>query len=67
MIGMWYNFALTSNPNCKEMESVQWEPIKDFSGPIKCLSISDDLEFKDLPMESNLKICDGPYATDELI
>lgn len=67
MIGMWYNFALTSNPNCKEIQGVKWEPISGGDEVIKCLAISDDVEFKVLPLYKKLIVWDQFYKEDELI
>uniref|UniRef100_A0A1L8EGG4 carboxylesterase n=1 Tax=Haematobia irritans TaxID=7368 RepID=A0A1L8EGG4_HAEIR len=66
MIGMWYNFALSSNPNCEEIQPANWKPIEDFSTAFKCLCINDDLEFKELPIYDKLKIWDEFYRKDEL-
>ncbi|XP_061395052.1 esterase B1-like [Musca vetustissima] len=67
MIGMWYNFALSSNPNCKEIESAKWEAISAEEETIKCLAISDDVEFKELPIYNKLIVWDQFYKEGELI
>ncbi|KAM7363085.1 uncharacterized protein ACRADG_000137 [Cochliomyia hominivorax] len=65
MINMWYNFALNSNPNCKEIQPVYWQPIDndtDIQKPVKVLNISEEVEFKDLPMHSKLQLWDSFYT-----
>nr|XP_013114447.1 unnamed protein product [Stomoxys calcitrans] len=67
MIGMWYNFALTSNPNCPEIEPVVWQPLADLSEAPKCLWISDALEIKELTEYEKCKVWDEFYTQQELI
>nr|AID61331.1 esterase [Calliphora stygia] len=69
MLGMWYNFALTSNPNCKEIEQVCWQPVghdTDLQKPIKILNISDELEFKDIPFHRKLQLWNSFYTKESL-
>ncbi|XP_013114562.2 esterase B1 [Stomoxys calcitrans] len=67
MIGMWYSFALTTNPNCEEIYPTLWKPIEDYSMPIKCLSIADDVEMMDLPIYNKLRVWDEFYEPEELL
>ncbi|XP_013108474.2 uncharacterized protein LOC106087811 [Stomoxys calcitrans] len=67
MVGMWYNFALTSNPNCQEIEPVIWQPLGDCEEPLKCLSICDTLKHKELPKYEKLKIWNEFYKREEFI
>uniref|UniRef100_A0A1I8PK08 carboxylesterase n=1 Tax=Stomoxys calcitrans TaxID=35570 RepID=A0A1I8PK08_STOCA len=66
MIGMWYNFALTSNPNCEATKEVHWQPVGDLEEPIECLAIGEEVEFKTLPIWKELKLWDSFYRKEEL-
>lgn len=55
MISMWYNFALTSNPNCKEIAPVVWKSVKDADKQIDCLTINDNINFTRLPIDERLQ------------
>ncbi|XP_005175160.3 esterase B1 isoform X1 [Musca domestica] len=69
MIGMWYNFALTSNPNCREISPTTWEPVSvdnDPKQPFKLLNINDDVEFIDVPMHKLLTVWDSFYTKEPL-
>ncbi|XP_061393224.1 esterase B1-like [Musca vetustissima] len=61
MIGMWYSFALKSEPNCDEIKEVTWQPVDDFKKAPKCLIIDDHLECKEMPAFDTLKIWDAFY------
>lgn len=64
MVGMWYKFALTSNPNCREISPTKWEPVTnevDANITYKCLNISEEVEFKVLPLQEKLRIWDSFY------
>lgn len=68
MIGMWYNFALTSNPNCLEIEPVVWKPVvADATESINCLTISDDLEYKKLPFHEMMQVWNDFYTKEDFI
>ncbi|XP_075147099.1 uncharacterized protein LOC142221306 [Haematobia irritans] len=67
MISMWYNFALTSNPNCQEIEPVVWDPLTDLNDSTKVLWINDNVENKELPEYGKLKVWDEFYKKEELI
>lgn len=69
MIGMWYNFALNSNPNCKEIQPVSWQPLAngtDLQEPIKILNISAEVEFKNLPLHNKLQLWNKFYTKESL-
>ncbi|XP_073819348.1 esterase B1-like isoform X2 [Musca autumnalis] len=63
MIGMWYSFALNSDPNCKEINSVKWQPVDESNGVPKCLIVDEQLECKELPAYDKLKVWDEFYVT----
>ncbi|XP_075164678.1 esterase B1-like [Haematobia irritans] len=67
MIGMWYNFALESNPNCKEIEPVNWKPVDEANNPIKCLVIGQNVKCKNLPIMDKLDVWDSFYWKNDLI
>nr|XP_013114343.1 unnamed protein product [Stomoxys calcitrans] len=70
MVGMWYAFALNSNPNCREIAMAKWEPVtdeKDSTSPMKCLNINDKVEFIDLPMHRKLQLWDSFYTKEALV
>ncbi|XP_053969283.1 esterase B1-like [Anastrepha ludens] len=68
MIGMWTAFAATSNPNCDEIASTQWQPVEakdvELAQP-KCLNIDEKVEFIRFPHEK-LKIWESLYTNDSL-
>ena len=69
MIGMWHSFALNSNPNCKEIQPVCWQPVTnaiDLHEPIKALNISDEMEFKNLSLHNKLQIWNKFYTKEPL-
>lgn len=69
IVGIWYNFALNSNPNGPETEPVYWHPVdndSDLQKPIKVLNISDEIEFKDIPMHRKLQLWNSFYTKETL-
>lgn len=71
LIGMWCNFAHYSNPNCKEIAPVKWEPVvADGEGnsgqPLRCLNINDEIKFVHMPIHEKLTIWDSFYTKDTL-
>lgn len=65
MVGMWYQFALTSNPNCAEIQMTPWEPVA-AQQAVKCLNISQELEFKNLPFQDKMDLWDSFYTKEAL-
>nr|XP_013108588.1 unnamed protein product [Stomoxys calcitrans] len=63
MIGMWYNFALSSNPNCKEISPITWEKVEtlDFGMPLECLVIGEELQYATIPINKKLKCWSDLY------
>ncbi|TMW53988.1 hypothetical protein DOY81_000920 [Sarcophaga bullata] len=59
MIGIWTQFATTGNPYSSEingMENISWDPVKKSDQVYKCLNISDELKFIDLPEMEKIKL-----------
>uniref|UniRef100_A0A1I8MGR8 carboxylesterase n=1 Tax=Musca domestica TaxID=7370 RepID=A0A1I8MGR8_MUSDO len=67
LVSMWYSFALTSNPNCKEIAPVQWEEVKDFTRHLRCLNISEPIECIELPEWDKLRFWDEMYGEENLV
>ncbi|XP_020714307.1 esterase B1 isoform X2 [Ceratitis capitata] len=68
MIGMWTAFAATGNPNCKEIETVQWLPVdeKEAENAMpKCLNIGQEVEFISTPFDK-LKIWSSLYNSNNI-
>ncbi|XP_053969313.1 esterase B1-like isoform X1 [Anastrepha ludens] len=64
MIGMWTHFAATGNPNNKElpeMESINWEAIKEPVPAYKCMNIGEELEIIDWPEMRKIKVWESTY------
>ncbi|XP_073820351.1 esterase B1-like [Musca autumnalis] len=69
MVGMWYNFALSSNPNCKEVAPTKWEPVNvgsDLRKPLKLLNINDEIPFMYVPINDKLSVWDSLYTKEYL-
>lgn len=57
-VGIWTQFAATGNPYSSKingMDTISWDPVRKTDESIKCLNISDDLKFVELPEWSKLK------------
>lgn len=57
-VGIWTQFATTGNPYSSKingMDTISWDPVRKTDETIKCLNISDDLKFIDLPEWPKLK------------
>ncbi|XP_005175161.1 esterase B1 isoform X2 [Musca domestica] len=72
MIGMWYNFALTSDPNCSEIEPVVWKPVATEKNsnnmkPIESLIINTNLDYANLPMLEKIRMWNEFYKPGDLI
>lgn len=65
MIGIFVAFAETADPNCKEIEPILWEPLEKKES-FKCLNISTNLDFINLPELEKLKIWDSFYTKEQL-
>ena len=64
MIGIWTQFATTGNPYNSEingMENISWDPVKKSDAVYKCLNISDELKFIDLPEMEKIKLCESMF------
>lgn len=63
-VGIWTQFAATGNPYSSEingMDMINWDPVRKTDESIKCLNISDDLKFIELPEWSKVKIWESLY------
>ncbi|XP_037916880.1 esterase B1-like isoform X1 [Hermetia illucens] len=67
MIGMWTQFAYNSDPNFAGIEPTMWRAVKKDNMPMKCMNISDEVTFIDLPEHESLKVWDSMYSEDKLI
>ncbi|XP_054091914.1 esterase B1-like [Zeugodacus cucurbitae] len=68
MIGMWTAFAATGNPNCTEIEPIQWQPVETNdveNAQPKCLNIGEKLEFITFP-HKHLKTWIRLFTNDNL-
>ncbi|XP_037939280.1 esterase B1-like [Teleopsis dalmanni] len=66
MIGLWTTFAETGNPNTGKingMKGIKWRPLRSGDKTLKCLNISDELKFIDLPEMPKLKVWQELYST----
>lgn len=57
-VGIWTQFAATGNPYSSKingMDTISWDPVRKTDEAIKCLNISDDLKFIELPEWSKIK------------
>lgn len=64
MIGLWTSFAETGNPNNPKipgMKRIKWHRVRE-SENLKCLNISDELEWMDLPEMEKLKVWNDLYS-----
>lgn len=64
MIGIWTQFATTGNPYSSEingMENISWDPVKKSDVSYKCLNISDELKFIDLPEMEKIKLWESMF------
>lgn len=55
MIDIWTSFAAKSDPNCPSLEGVKFEPLDTNSDIIKCLNISDKIDYIVLPELQKIK------------
>ncbi|XP_013117809.2 esterase B1 [Stomoxys calcitrans] len=49
MVDIWTSFAANSDPNCLSLGDVKVEPLAKDPSMVKCLNISDKIDFIDLP------------------
>lgn len=65
-VGIWTTFAINGNPNNEKingMEGLQWEPLQKSDETHKCLNISDELKFIDLPEMEKIKGWESVFET----
>ncbi|ALC45325.1 alpha-Est7 [Drosophila busckii] len=63
-VGIWTHFATTGNPYSSDingMDMITWDPVRKSDKTIKCLNISDDLKYIELPEWSKLKCWESLY------
>ncbi|XP_062123471.1 esterase B1-like [Drosophila sulfurigaster albostrigata] len=63
-VGIWTQFATTGNPNSSKingMDMITWDPVRKTDDTIKCLNISDDLKFVDLPEWPKVKVWESMF------
>ncbi|XP_060646789.1 esterase B1-like [Drosophila nasuta] len=63
-VGIWTQFATTGNPNSSkinDMDMITWDPARKTDDTIKCLNISDDLKFVDIPEWPKLKLWESMF------
>ncbi|XP_023172455.2 esterase B1 [Drosophila hydei] len=65
LIAMWTSFATTGNPNCPQIEPIQWEPVRPGVSEL-CLNIAEELEFKPLPESKEFVVWDSFYTRETL-
>lgn len=65
LVDLFTAFAASSNPNCKEISHLQWEPSTN-DQPQRVLNISNDVEIVDLPEFEKLKVWDTVYKPEDL-
>lgn len=56
---MWTQFSSTGNPNGEELKTIKWNHLIKATYPLKCLNISDELSFIDLPETKRLEFWDS--------
>ncbi|XP_068155030.1 esterase B1-like [Drosophila tropicalis] len=65
-IAIWTQFAATGNPNTQRIPEMDtWHPANKSDKVLKCLNISDDLKFIDMPEWPHLKIWESLYDGNE--
>ena len=64
MIGIWTHYAATGDPNTDRIQPAVWKPAELNESPRKCLNISHDVKFIDLPESDKLKVWDSLYSKD---
>ncbi|XP_073820561.1 esterase B1-like isoform X1 [Musca autumnalis] len=69
MISMWYNFALTSDPNCEEIKPVIWKPVTvdNNNKHVKSLIINNNLSYDNLPGYDRIRMWNDFYTPANLI
>ncbi|XP_051862896.1 esterase B1-like isoform X3 [Drosophila albomicans] len=63
-VGIWVQFATTGNPNSSKINGMDmntWDPARKTDDTIKCLNISDDLKFVDIPEWPKLKLWESMF------
>lgn len=63
MVSLFTSFAITGNPNSSN-EQPQWKPVESKQQPpFKCLNISNEITFIDLPETKRFLMWDSLYAS----
>lgn len=62
---MWTQFSSTGNPNGDELKTVIWEHLVKSTAALKCLNISDELSFIDLPETKRLEFWDSIFGRQQ--
>ncbi|XP_017013134.2 esterase B1-like [Drosophila takahashii] len=67
MVGMWTSFASSGNPNCPELGTAKWDPIRVMENDVEqCFNISHELEMRELPEADSLAVWDTFYFKENL-
>ncbi|XP_028900769.1 esterase B1 isoform X1 [Zeugodacus cucurbitae] len=66
MVDIWTSFAANSDPNCDMLDDLIFEPVTRDVGDVKCLNISEKLEFIELPGMDQIKVWSEFYAPGKL-
>ncbi|XP_017119545.1 esterase B1 [Drosophila elegans] len=67
MVGMWTSFASSGNPNCPELGSAEWEPVRLSGNDVeRCFNISSELEMRELPEAEFMDVWDSFYYKEAL-
>lgn len=56
---MWTQFSSTGNPNGEELKTIKWHHLVNSASALKCLNITDELGFIDLPETKRLEFWDS--------
>uniref|UniRef100_A0A1B0G6M7 Carboxylic ester hydrolase n=1 Tax=Glossina morsitans morsitans TaxID=37546 RepID=A0A1B0G6M7_GLOMM len=70
LVGMWTQFAASSNPNYEKDQNELWLPVTMASlekNQLKCLNIADDLKIIEVPDMDKLLVWEGFYTSNQLL
>ncbi|XP_068158131.1 uncharacterized protein alpha-Est7 [Drosophila tropicalis] len=68
LIGIWTQFATTGNPNSTNingMDTLTWDPVQKTDKVFKCLNISDDLKYIELPEWNKVQVWESLYENNK--
>ncbi|EDW81345.2 uncharacterized protein Dwil_GK11075 [Drosophila willistoni] len=68
LVGIWTQFAKTGNPNSKDingLDTLTWNPVQKTDKVFKCLNISDDLKYIDLPEWNKVQVWESLYEDNK--